>query len=130
MAALYLDADIGPTLCRLLLDRSHDVLTAADVDMRLADDADHLAYATESDRVLVTHNGKDYFTLCKGWHAWRRRWGLTHLPHAGVISIPQHPYVPNLQSTDNIERLLASSAPLWNGLWFYDRQVADWVQRI
>ncbi|HUG60980.1 MAG TPA: DUF5615 family PIN-like protein [Methylomirabilota bacterium] len=130
MAALYLDADIMPDFGQTLLARRHDVLTARDHGTLTVTDAEQLLEATRLRRILVTHNGKDFRTLCQAWPIWRRDWGLVVAAHAGVIAVPQQSRLPYPDAAAHIDRLLASRQPLWNELWYFDLHEGDWVQQI
>jgi hypothetical protein len=61
---LYLDDDSAwPILARLLRNAGHDVVLPGDVGMSGQDDAVHLAWAVEKDRVLLSHNHDDFRNL-------------------------------------------------------------------
>ena len=75
MAGLYFDAGVQPSFRVLLEERGHDVLTTQELGQIAALDAEQLVTATQLDRILVTHNGKDFRTLCQAWPTWRRALG-------------------------------------------------------
>jgi hypothetical protein len=62
---LYLDDDTAlPLLIRLLRGAGHDLVIPADLpNMIGADDSVHLTRAIRLDRVLVSHNHKDFLNL-------------------------------------------------------------------
>lgn len=130
MATVYLDADVMPDFGQTLLLRRHDVLTAREHGLLGGTDGEQRIEATRLDRVLITHSGKDFRTLCQAWPIRRRAWGLEPLAHAGVIAIPQQTRLPYPDAADHIDRLLASRPPPWNEVWYFDLQAGDWVRQI
>jgi predicted nuclease of predicted toxin-antitoxin system len=61
---LYLDDDsIAGLLVRLLRQAGHDVCLPGDVGLAGAQDAEHLTKAVVENRVLLTHNHKDFKIL-------------------------------------------------------------------
>jgi predicted nuclease of predicted toxin-antitoxin system len=61
---LYLDDDSAwPLLARLLANAGHDVALPTAIGMSGQDDAVHLAWAVEQDRVLLSHNHDDFRNL-------------------------------------------------------------------
>jgi len=61
---LYLDDDSASLLLARLLRRArHDVERPVDVGMDGKDDPVHLGYAVKSDRVLLSHNHRDFENL-------------------------------------------------------------------
>ena len=62
--------------------RGVDVFTALEVGMIERDDAEHLAFSTSQDRVLLTCNTGDFCQLHQEWLSLER-------PHAGIVCMPQ-----------------------------------------
>jgi hypothetical protein len=61
---LYLDDDsVDTVLIRLLRHAGHDVQTPADVGTSGEDDSVHLAQAIRDDRLLLSHNHRDFRNL-------------------------------------------------------------------
>jgi hypothetical protein len=61
---LYLDDDSVDTLLIRLLQRAgHDLQIPADVGISGDDDSVHLTYAIRADRVLLSHNHRDFQNL-------------------------------------------------------------------
>lgn len=58
-AKFYADEDVEPILIELLRDLGFKVQTAGDAGLVGRDDADHVAYAFRSDRILLTRD-RDY----------------------------------------------------------------------
>ena len=130
MVNFSFDADVRPSFRFLLEERGHAVVTAQELGMSSAQDAEVLVVATELDRVVITHNGKDFRTLCQAWPLWRRRWGLPPAKHAGVVAIPQQTLLPYPAAADEIDQSLPRHLPVWNELWFFDLRSGDWVRQV
>jgi predicted nuclease of predicted toxin-antitoxin system len=61
---LYVDDDsIRVHLIRLLVGDGHDVVVPADLGLGGEDDSVHFRHAIRADRVLLTHNHKDFNNL-------------------------------------------------------------------
>ena len=61
---LYLDDDsVDAALVRVLRQAGHDVQLPIDVGKSGEDDAIHLAHAIEQDRVMLSHNHRDFKNL-------------------------------------------------------------------
>jgi predicted nuclease of predicted toxin-antitoxin system len=61
---LYLDDDsAGTLLTRLLAQAGHEVQVPADVGLSGDDDPVHLAHAIQQNRVLLSHNHRDFRNL-------------------------------------------------------------------
>ena len=93
--ALYTDSHITRILAKELKARGFDALSAHDVGNSDLDDADHLAYAAEHQRALLTFNAKDFVPLFSEWWAQGRI-------HAGVIVSEQIPLSELLRRTLNL----------------------------
>ena len=90
---LYLDENVNRQVGMLLLALGFDVVFARDVHPPHTSDHIHLAWATSSGRILVSHD-KDYVLLHRAWIDWFREFGQQPYPrHAGILLIPQHPVV-------------------------------------
>jgi predicted nuclease of predicted toxin-antitoxin system len=79
---LLLDAHVsGPRVGVLLREKGHDV-RAIDQEPELEGlaDEDVLAFASEEQRILVTHNIRDFPEIARGWMEAQR-------PHAGLILV-------------------------------------------
>jgi predicted nuclease of predicted toxin-antitoxin system len=82
--SVYLDADVDPELARQARQRGFDVISAYEVGNGRLLDEDQLAYAAEHDRVIFTHNARDFAPLFDEW------WETNH-PHAGILVSQQLP---------------------------------------
>ena len=75
--------------------RGVDVLTALEAGMIEIADAEHLAYSTSENRVLLTCNIGDFCQLHQQWLSSGR-------PHAGIVCMPQQ----SLSIGSRLRRLL------------------------
>jgi hypothetical protein len=83
--ALYLDEDVDVELAELLKSDGHDVLTtveAGNANSAMSDE-DQLAFSTARNRILFTHNVKDFYPLVT-------EWARSGKEHAGVIVSGRH----------------------------------------
>jgi len=60
---LYLDEDVPFSFAQALLNRGVDVVTTQQVKNDSLSDAEQLKYAEEEQRVIFTHNKKDFVLL-------------------------------------------------------------------
>jgi uncharacterized protein DUF5615 len=90
---LYLDENVDRQVGLLLLALGFDVVFAREVHPPHTSDHIHLASATNSGRILVSHD-RDYILLHGAWYDWFRECGQPpHPSHAGILLIPQRPVV-------------------------------------
>lgn len=78
MARFYLDQHIDAEVAVRLRADGHDVLTSLQATMDRASDEEQLAYASVDNRILLTHNIRDFLPLSQEW----ARQGRIH---AGLI---------------------------------------------
>lgn len=80
VARLYFDEDADARLAEALRQRGYDVETPVIVGLLEASDEEQLAYATNQQRVLVTHNIKHFPGVHAEWvEAGRKHWGVVIL---------------------------------------------------
>lgn len=92
MTQFYLDENVSLGMIALLQARGHQVIVARRLLPERTSDHHHLAMATRSGWVLVTHDRGDYLLLHRAWRDWFTEWGTPPVPkHAGIIRIPQPP---------------------------------------
>jgi len=65
--SLYIDEDITNQLAALIRKRGYEAVSAIDLGKIEVPDHDHLAYATEQRRTLLTYNERDYVELARQW---------------------------------------------------------------
>lgn len=85
----YFDTHISKVVAVQLRKRGVDVVRCEEVGLNEADDPDHLVYATEHGRVLVTHDA-DFIELHDEWLNSKRA-------HAGIVRVN-----PDLQGPPGI----------------------------
>ena len=80
----YLDADLSPRIAEVGRGLGLDVVSAHEVGMTEAGDADQLARAAAEGRILVTRNRDDFLCLTvEAYHEERPHAGLLLLARAG-----------------------------------------------
>ena len=77
-ATLYCDEDVSVVLAAMLSARGFSVMTARDSSQLGLSDEDQLAFAAQTDTVLLTHNRVDFEQL-------HRRWLESGRRHSGII---------------------------------------------
>jgi hypothetical protein len=102
----------------LLRQFGHAVITSRDIGMRYSDDAEHLLYAADHSRILVTRDN-DFLGLHVAWHLWPRAWGVLPPPqHAGILIIPSQ--WRGIQAAREIETFLLRGPLPTNVLYRYE----------
>lgn len=81
---VYLDEDVHKRLAQALRLRGFDVVSAYEVGHQQVDDKDHLAYAADQNRAIVTFNIPDFVRL-------HRDYVLSGKEHWGIILSEQLP---------------------------------------
>jgi len=76
--SVYLDADADPALARQARRRGFDVISAYEVGNGRLLDADQLAHAAGQNRLILTHNARDFAPLFDEWWDAGRH-------HAGIV---------------------------------------------
>jgi hypothetical protein len=91
VARFHIDQNApGLALAALLRQAGHDAVTARDLQMATALDAEHLVVAARDQRILVSRD-KDYLELHAGWHLWAADWQVRpRREHAGILIIDSH----------------------------------------
>ena len=88
MVAFHFDANVARPVALFLPPYGHTAVTAEQLGLKYAADADHLFYAARHRRVLVTRD-KGFIEMHWAWRRWPAFWGVIPLPqHAGVLIIP------------------------------------------
>lgn len=77
----YLDEDLSPKITELLRKQNVDCISAHEVEMLQASDAEQLKFSARNRRCLITKNRDDFIRLTVQFFN-------EHLPHYGVLIIP------------------------------------------
>lgn len=85
---IYADHDVTQPLVRYLQDQGFDILTTKAATLRENRDCDQLLAARNMNRVLLTHNEKDFILLHHAWSLWSDAWSVG-IRHAGIVIVPQ-----------------------------------------
>ena len=78
MLRTYLDEDVDVLLAKLLIARGFDCATASQLGHISWTDEAQLEYATNDNRILITHNRVDFENLAVAWFGSNRA-------HAGIV---------------------------------------------
>ena len=89
---IYLYEDVSILLSEALGHRGIDVVTTRSVENQGISDVDQLEFAKEQDRVLLTHNIRDFVVIHK-------RYLQDNLHHSGIIVSDQLPIGTILKRT-------------------------------
>ena len=107
MASFYLDEPVADPQARSLRRRGHDVLTTTEADNKGTSDVQQLLYATRTDRILITHDRRDYPLLHEAWHELARAWGvMVPVLHPGILILPPITGLAIADATREIDALL------------------------
>lgn len=104
MTDFHLDHQVALDIAAALRARGHDVVTARELHLETASDAEHLLAVANNGRVLVTHNGTDFRVLQAAWRHWTRAWGLT-VRHVGILVVAQQPHLTPQRAARQIDHL-------------------------
>jgi hypothetical protein len=75
---LYFDEDVAPIVYKSLRARGFDCESALELGRRQIADEDHLQYAIERGRILISHNREDYIVISERWRKLKRA-------HCGMV---------------------------------------------
>jgi hypothetical protein len=83
-----------------------------------------LMAAAQRNRILVSHNWKDFRLLHLTWQHWASEWHVAQ-QHAGILIVPQSLWTPD-QMAQELVAFVSSPQPLMNTLHRW-RQGLGWV---
>jgi hypothetical protein len=126
VARLYADADLSRGLVLRLRAHGHDILTAHNLGLQDAPDPQHLLFAAQNGRTLLTNNGRHFQLLYIAWHLWSTAWGVQPR-HAGIVVLPHWPPHNLEMLAQGIDQFLAATPTLANALYQFDPR-RGWVQ--
>jgi hypothetical protein len=127
MADLYSDRDIGRGVSLGLRALGHTVITTEELGLDTATDDVQFLTALQRQRVLLTHNRKDFRLLHDAWRNWTNYWGIAQ-PHAGIV-VPIQGWQPEREIAE-IDALLRQIESFENELYTWERDVRGWVRRL
>jgi hypothetical protein len=125
MARFFLDNDfplgVGVALARV----GHDVTSARSTNREHRRDDDQLLHASHEQRIILTHNKRDFELLHDAWHRWSRSWGVQSV-HGGIIVI--HQGWSHRRYAFVINDFLATYPDLTNRMHLCDFR-GNWIER-
>lgn len=131
MALLYLDEGLSVQTDRRLVTLGNEVVDARSVVRDGTSDHLHLLIATQSGRILITHNRTDFELLHFAWQDWFSSLGPTPRPmHGGIVIVPQPPLVAAQDAAELIHSFVNDlvRAPLANRLFVWGT-ASGWTEQ-
>jgi hypothetical protein len=113
VAHIYLDHDLDRRVQPELQTLGHDVVHTRELRLERGDDATQLLTAARAQRVLVTHNERDYKLLQRAWILWP-----APMEHSGILVVPQQRWLPP-EMASRLDQFFRASALLTNELWWW-----------
>lgn len=117
MAAFYLDNDVSNEAVGLLETKGHEVLHTRRHGQARATDDQQLLTALRLNRILVTHNARDFILVHRAWRLWPSAFGADWPQHPGILIIPQPADLPTPQAAVALDRFVRSGRPLLDRLY-------------
>jgi len=115
---LHLDQNVPGMVAFYLRQLHYDLVTAREIGMERAEDAEHLLHAAQNNRVIITKD-KDYLVLQVAWLKWPPAWNVpSPPPHAGILII--HDHWSASSAAQEVHRVLSRGGTLTNVLYHYD----------
>lgn len=127
MTRLHFDHNVAADLLPLLRGAGHDIVTADELSLSAATDAEHLLAAAEDKRVLLTYNARDFLLLHDAWRRWSTAWRVMR-HHAGILILTAPPALSIPESAREVDALLAAQLPLTDQLYRWGRS-GGWVRQ-
>jgi hypothetical protein len=88
-------------------------------------DTDHLSFAAETGRILITYNRSDYEALHLLWLA-LNSWGIMDRGHSGILTTWGQ--IPSVTWATLINDFLAQNSVTENLMWRWRRQQQEWEE--
>jgi predicted nuclease of predicted toxin-antitoxin system len=110
---LLLDEDVRITLGKILRQRGFDVIHVLEANRSGKTDGDQLAYATNQQRAILTHNIRDFIQLNKQYHEMSKE-------HFGILLSDQVPLRELLRRTLRFLSRHTAEDVKNNTLWLND----------
>ncbi len=128
MARFHFDENVNYDIAVALVALGHDVVTSRDLGMDGRDDDLHLLAAANDNRILVTHNGRDFVVLNPAWRHWSQAWNAP-ADHAGILIVPQAPHMQPDVAARELDAI-QSRESLINECWYYEwRTLRAWEHK-
>jgi hypothetical protein len=116
MARFYLDHNVEHGLARLLNEIGHDATSARTEHTTRLRDGAHLLYASQTSRIIITHNQKDFVELHHAWAIWTDAWNVVDRL-SGIVILPHNVEWDLYRITGELEGLLQASESLVSHLF-------------
>ena len=118
MAAFLLGEDVSEEAAPRLKDAGHRAVTVRELNLKGAKDYVILLRGAETGRIVVTHNGGDFFLLHGAWLLWSRAWGVTPR-HAGILVMPQMAQLRPAALVHELDAFAAAGLAVENTLYVW-----------
>ena len=126
MAQLYTDHNVAVRVAEILHQSGHEALIARDVGLARAEDDEHLLFAVQQGRTLLTHNRKDFILLHNALCRWSAAWPAQPAPHHfGILVLQQD--IGAAELSHAVDSFLASAPYLPNELYRW-QQNSGWTR--
>jgi len=131
VARFHLDNDVSDALGNGLLRRGHDILHTRHHGQARATDPQQLLTSVALNRILVTHNARDFLLIHHAWRLWPRAYDVSWPHHSGILAIPQPPRLAIERAGEDIDRIgqagqsLADELYRWVGPGQWTRHPVD-----
>ena len=123
MARFYLDEHIHRDVGEMLTQYGHDAVHAYYVGHHSTPDTDHLLFAADSGRILVTLNRKDFEALHRLWIALNTWVGMDR-EHAGILTTWGQ--ISPAEWAGPMHFFLGQRPRMNNQMWEWNRQQRSW----
>lgn len=127
MAEFLLDEDVSEQAAPRLNGAGHRAVTVRELSLKGAKDYVVLLRGAETDCIVVTHNGDDFFLHHGAWLLWNRAWGVAPR-HAGILVVPQMAKLRPIALVQELDAFAAAGLLTENVLYLWRAQ-GGWVRR-
>ncbi len=124
MARFFVDNDFPLGAGNALQHLGHDIESARSTNREHCHDDDQLLYATTENRILITHNRRDFRLLHDAWQRWSQAWGVQRL-HGGILVLGQG--LTYREYAAIIDAYLTQSGPVTNEFHLHD-STGQWTR--
>jgi len=117
MVRFYLDNDLANEYRFRIQDKGHDALLRRRYGQKRATDDQQLLTTAQPERILVTHNVKDFVLIHHAWRLWPAALGVPWPDHPGILVVPQSTERSIARTVDDLDRLVRSGRRLANEMY-------------